>query len=131
MVDWAGVNPAVIYGETHALEGESVKFKCTLPKRDKNKVDAHMYLCKNAIGIRLEEFHVGGEAEVLFRIPKVEVSDAGNYSCVYSKTKFRPYDVSSADKNVTIIPLGNACCVLKPLFSKLIFQSFFIIITDH
>ncbi|XP_041917488.1 uncharacterized protein LOC121681679 isoform X3 [Alosa sapidissima] len=102
----ADVNPACIYGtQTQALEGEDVKFKCTLSDLKKNKAHSIMYLCKNGIGMYIEEFCLG-EVEVSFKLLHVNVSYTGNYSCVYSKTKYDPKHVSSTDKNVTVITLG-------------------------
>ncbi|XP_062405941.1 uncharacterized protein LOC134096210 [Sardina pilchardus] len=98
------VNPAFIYGKDQALEGEDVKFKCTLFDMQKNKAYSTMYLCKNGIGIQIEEFHVNRE-EVVFKLPHVNVSDTGHYSCVYSTTKHKPELVRSTDKNVTYITL--------------------------
>ncbi|XP_062405804.1 uncharacterized protein LOC134096071 [Sardina pilchardus] len=63
-----------------------------------------MYLCKDGIGIHIEEFHVDSD-EVLFKLHHVNVSDTGHYSCVHSNTKYKPKLVSSTDKNVTIITL--------------------------
>ncbi|XP_076144268.1 uncharacterized protein LOC143126248 [Alosa pseudoharengus] len=101
----ADVNPACIYGtQTQALEGEDVKFKCTLSDLKKNKAHSIMYLCKNGIGMYIEEFRLG-EVEVSFKLLHVNVSYTGNYSCVYSKTKYDPKHVSSTDKNVTVITL--------------------------
>ncbi|XP_062405805.1 uncharacterized protein LOC134096072 [Sardina pilchardus] len=102
--DLVDVNPAIIYGTQQALEGQDLKFKCTLLTMEKNKAYSIMYLCKNGIGIHVEEFHVD-KNEVLFKLHHINVSDAGHYSCVYSKTKYSPELVSSTDKNVTYITL--------------------------
>ncbi|KAL7878417.1 hypothetical protein AOLI_G00093910 [Acnodon oligacanthus] len=78
--------PAEIFGRPTVKAGENMQLNCIdFGKRGSNK-QLHLYLLKNGAGVIMEllrERH-----EHIFTVINVSVLDSGNYSCVFSLTKY-------------------------------------------
>ncbi|KAL7878416.1 hypothetical protein AOLI_G00093900 [Acnodon oligacanthus] len=78
--------PAEIFGRPTVKAGENMQLNCIdFDKRGSNK-QLHLYLLKNGAGVIMEllrERH-----EHIFTVINVSVLDSGNYSCVFSLTKY-------------------------------------------
>ena len=65
--------------------GGDMQLKCVIVDKTESSSQILMYLCKNAVGIRIKA--LGNENQHIFILRNVSVLDSGNYSCVYSLKK--------------------------------------------
>ncbi|KAL6478707.1 hypothetical protein MHYP_G00121400 [Metynnis hypsauchen] len=76
--------PAEILGSRTVKAGENMQLRCI--DFDKKNKQLHIYLLKNGAGVMMEPLRERHEHN--FTVKKVSVLDSGNYSCVFSVTKY-------------------------------------------
>ncbi|KAM9481695.1 uncharacterized protein Hap1MRO34_009409 [Clarias gariepinus] len=84
--------PAQIFGPRTAKVGENLILKCSFSNIKISNTEAHVYLCKNGVGKRLDL--LGNKDECTFTLRNIALRDSGNYSCMYSFTKYPPRNVT-------------------------------------
>ncbi|KAM9481669.1 uncharacterized protein Hap1MRO34_009384 isoform 3-T3 [Clarias gariepinus] len=102
--------PAQIFGPRTAKVGENLILKCSFSNIKISNTEAHVYLCKNGVGKRLDL--LGNKDECTFTLRNIALRDSGNYSCMYSFTKYPPrnvtgYGINSIHVQVTEYPEKN------------------------
>ncbi|XP_046719931.1 immunoglobulin superfamily member 1-like [Silurus meridionalis] len=93
----SGIFPANIFGASTAEVGENITLTCIISNIQSSNKEFHMYLCKNGVGERLEILL--NKAEHIFTLSSIAVQDSGNYSCMYSFTKYSPKNVTGSGTN--------------------------------
>ncbi|KAL6478701.1 hypothetical protein MHYP_G00121340 [Metynnis hypsauchen] len=78
--------PAEISGSTAVKAGRDIQLKCRISDKMDHFNQVNMYLCKNGVGVQMGL--LVNEKENKFILRNVSVLDSGNYSCVYSLTKY-------------------------------------------
>ncbi|KAF5908678.1 immunoglobulin superfamily member 1-like isoform X2, partial [Clarias magur] len=89
--------PAQIFGPTTAKVGETLTLKCSFPNIQSTDTEVQVYLCKNGVGERLDL--LAKNDEHIFNLRDVSLRDSGNYSCMYSFTKYPPRNVTGQRNN--------------------------------
>ncbi|XP_064192090.1 uncharacterized protein LOC135255187 isoform X2 [Anguilla rostrata] len=85
------IHPAKIWGKDFAMVGDEVEFVCSTYGLEKENDILNIYLCKNGLGTQQQLQK--DKSKTKFYINDVKKEDSGNYSCVYSKTEYKPSDV--------------------------------------
>ncbi|KAI4876469.1 hypothetical protein NFI96_017396, partial [Prochilodus magdalenae] len=86
--------PAEIFGPPRVKVGGNIQLKCNSFDKSESSDNLHMYLCKNGVGVMMEP--LGKKDDYTFILRNVSVQDSGNYSCVYSLTKYTLKNVSTS-----------------------------------
>ncbi|XP_048087738.1 uncharacterized protein LOC125286589 isoform X2 [Alosa alosa] len=85
------VHPARIYGSYSSVKvGGTFELRCSTFGFKKLEEEIFVYLCKNGVGIERASTNID---DSIFQIKCVTKEDAGNYSCMFSKTKWHPSEV--------------------------------------
>ncbi|XP_063045917.1 uncharacterized protein LOC134439922 [Engraulis encrasicolus] len=87
------------------FEGDSVSLACTGTVTN-NRPALHIYLCKNGVGVVKNV--VQGKEGVQFTLEQIKKEHSGNYTCVYSFSKYDPpVTVCSISDNPVLIQVED------------------------
>ncbi|CAB1339519.1 unnamed protein product, partial [Coregonus sp. 'balchen'] len=100
------IYPAKLDGPSNVTEGGTVDLKCITTGIPRSWDKVHVYLCKNGVGIRIATLEKG-EDDTIFTMKDVTREDSGNYSCVYSRDKLVPSQLTSTGENLVVFKVDG------------------------
>ncbi|CAB1339485.1 unnamed protein product, partial [Coregonus sp. 'balchen'] len=104
--EWKEIYPAKIFGPSNVAEGVKVYFKCSTTGIRGHQDNVNVYLCKNGVGIRIAALD-NSEDVTIFTMKDVTKEDSGNYSCVYSRDKLLPRQLTSTGENLVVFKVDG------------------------
>ncbi|KAL6478704.1 hypothetical protein MHYP_G00121370 [Metynnis hypsauchen] len=96
---------ALIFGSPTVQAGGDMQLKCVIVEKSESGRQILMYLCKNAVGMRIKA--LGNENQHIFILRNVSVLDSGNYSCVCSLYKHFPKNVTASGYNTIQVQVAD------------------------
>ncbi|XP_063045919.1 uncharacterized protein LOC134439923 [Engraulis encrasicolus] len=94
------IHAARIFGSSHVNFGDTKDIKCSAFGYKKPEERVYVYLCKNGAGIDSMETEC---PDSIFLIRNAKKEDSGNYSCMFSRTKYHPKDVKGQGENAIFL----------------------------
>ncbi|XP_060733403.1 immunoglobulin superfamily member 1-like isoform X2 [Tachysurus vachellii] len=104
--------PARIFGTSTAKVGEHLILQCSISHIQSSNQAVNMYLCKNGVGERLQL--LDNKDEHTFTLSNISLQDSGNYSCVYSFTRYYAKNVTGSGENSIHVQVNGDALEIFP-----------------
>lgn len=103
------IEPARIYGSTSRVTaGQDFELKCSTYGLTKAEEQVFVYLCKNGVGL---DRVATKSHDITFTVKSASLDHTGNYSCVFSRSKYSPNKVRGEGDTPVFIKVIGKCLI--------------------